>query len=105
MFFTTIGGFIISAVNLKEVCKANAPGDNVTFTAFYTGSISQVYKDALSWLIIGALVLATEEHVPVHLKVFLVDTKNFNTKFSVYWYAGMFNETSRFKEYCFCVSK
>lgn len=48
MFFTTIGGFIISAVNLKEVCKANAPGDNVTFTAFYTGSISQVYKDALS---------------------------------------------------------
>lgn len=48
VFLTTIGGLIISAVNLKEVCKAKAAGDKVTITAFYTVSIVQVYNDALS---------------------------------------------------------
>lgn len=85
VFFTTTGGLIMSAVNLKEVCKAKAAGDKVTLTAFYTVSIVHVYNDAFSWFIIGALFLATDEHVPVHLKVFLVDTKNFKTKFYVYW--------------------
>ena len=48
VFLTTIGGLIISAVNLKEVCKAKAAGDKVTITAFYTVPIVQVYNDALS---------------------------------------------------------
>lgn len=42
MLTTTIGGFIMPAVNLKEVCKAKAEGDNVTTTAFYIGSTTQV---------------------------------------------------------------
>ncbi len=84
VFLTTIAGFTIPAVNLKDVCNAKAAGVSVTFTAFYIVSIEQLYNDAFSWFIVGAFVLATDEHTPVHLNVFFVDNKNFKTKFYVY---------------------
>ena len=80
-FLTTIGGLVIIAVNLNEVCKARAAGLSITFIMFSVVSIEQVYKEAFSWLILGALVLAIEPQVPDHKNVFLDDIRNFKTKF------------------------
>ncbi len=80
-FFTTMGGLMIPVENLNEVCKANAAGVRTTLMTFYVVSIEHEYNDESNCLIIGALVLATLEQFPVHLKVFLEDTKNFKTRF------------------------
>ena len=73
----------MSAVNLKDVCRAKASGFKTTLITFRLVSIEHEYSDELRALIFGAFVFAIDVHAPVHLNVFFFETKNFSTKFYV----------------------